>query len=808
MKVYSDIAIDEIEKIDVKTERIKKLILRLQQSPIYVSSGRSRVVTRAWKETEGEPIDIRRAKLFQRIMEETPITILEDELIVGSQTEFVRGASPYVDYTPQVALDVLYDQEGEVVFTDEVKNAILEDCEFWKDKAPGDIVRREIAQRFPWLQDWVEVGLIETQQMGWSPPEGRCVDYGKVLAVGLEGVISEAEKELRKIDFSFDPFEAYRRECFLKAVIIACKGAIEYARRYARLAEAMAKEEKNPIRRKELEKIAETCWWVPAKPARNFYEALQRFWLTHLCVNLETASLHEVPGRMDQYLYPYYYKDVIVDKALSRQEAAELLACLWVKFNQMCCIKCKHNRENIPGTHLQQVTIGGVDVKGRDACNELTYLMLHVHSQIVFPQPGLYLRWHNTIRREVWLKALKVAIQRGDGNPAFVNDEVRIPSFLAHGIRLEDARNWGVAGCGGALVPGVSMHGGNLGPNYINLAKVLELVLFRGTDPNTGKRIGIDTGDPLEFDRFDRFIESFKAQFEYLFKKYLEMVRVNTCIETSNYRIPFASALTGDCIQKGKDARLGGTRYPEFLYHFSDRGLQNVADSLAAIKKLVFEEKKVTMQELLSALRNNFEGREDLRRLLLSAPKYGNDDDYVDVIFSELSEWLQQRIGEEKNPYGYKLWTGRSGATIHVIFGRKTGALPDGRKAGEPLADGALSPGQGRDVKGPTAVFNSATKGNHYDNNFAALMNMKFSRRLFSTQEKILKLMHLVETFFVKGGFHIQFNFIDRETLLEAQREPEKHKNLLVRVAGFSAFFVDLPREVQDEIISRTEHEI
>ncbi len=799
---------DEINRINCLTDRVSRLKKMRLDAEEHICSERSRLATESWKETEGENLDIRRAKLFSRIMHGNPIAIRSGELIVGTQSKYVFGASPYVDYNPAVAIENLKDGAtgGSSVkvaaITEDERKSLEEDCRYWAGRSTGDAVRKLENQKFPWLFDWAESGLVNAEKTG-NPPGTRNVDYGKAVKIGLEGVIAKAKEELQKLDYS-NPSKDYKKDCFLQAVIIALEAAIEYSKRYSRLAEEMSEEEPDPKRKKELQKIAEVCRQVPAKPARNFHEAVQSFWFIHLCINLETSFLAECPSRLDQYLYPLYRKDVIEDKSISRQEAAELISCLFVKFNEMTCVKMSYDKKNIPGTHLQDVTICGVTRDGKDASNELSYMLLEVLAQLDFPQPPIYVRYHNKIDPEVWHKALEVNIRRGDGNPAFMNDETRILSFVDHGIPLEDARDWAAAGCAGSLIPGVSIHGGSLGINYINLAKVFEYVLSNGHEPKNGKLIGLETGDPTTFTSIDQFVQAFKKQFGHLISIMAKMSHMTCFADVSNYHMPFTSALLGDCIKKGMDAREGGVRYPQFLYHIADRGLQDVADSLAAIQKLVFDDKKISMKELLDAVSSNFEGKENIHAMLKSAPKYGNDDDYVDDYFSDLSLWLQERLGQEKNPFGSRLWSGRSGAVAHVTFGKVTGALPNGRKSGEPLADGFLSPAQGVDVNGPTAVFNSASKVNHVQNSTGALMNMKFELKTFDSKSKIFKLAAMLENFFQRGGFHIQINILDRETLLQAQKNPDQHQNLMVRVAGYSAFFVDLPRNVQDEIMSRT----
>ena len=436
----------------------------------HICCERSRLATESWKETEGEPLDIRRAKLFRRIMEGNPVVIRDNELIVGSQSKYVFGASPYIDYNPEVAVENLANFEGvsggssvrSAAISDEERKSLEEDCRYWVGRSTGEAIHKVENAKFPWLKDWVESGLVLPQNTG-NPPGVRTVDYGKVINIGLEGIIAEAKEELNKLAYNDHPADDYKKECFLQAVIIALEGAAEYAHRYSRLAEELAAKEQNQGRKRELENIAEVCRWVPAKPARNFHEAVQSFWFIHLCVNLETAFLAESPGRIDQYLYPLYCKDVIEEGTMTRPEAAELLACLFVKFNEMTCVKINYDKKIIPGTHLQDVTVGGQTREGKDASNELSYMLLEVLAQMEFPQPPIYVRYHNKINREIWMKALEVNIRRGDGNPALLSDETRIVSFVDHNISLGDARDWSAGGCAGSITPGVAMHGGSMG---------------------------------------------------------------------------------------------------------------------------------------------------------------------------------------------------------------------------------------------------------------------------------------------------------------------------------------------------------
>ncbi len=818
-EIYSNpIDAATVDAVNCRTERVEALIKRRMEAVEHLACERSRIVTDSWRETDGQPLDIRRAKLFRAVMEKNPVVIRDGELIVGSQSKYVLGASPSIDYNPSLAIENIENFKGKQLTDEDPElhtitrseyESLAEDVEFWKGRSTGDAVNHFNETHFPWLQDWARSGLVNAAKAG-NPPGAKNVNYGWVIQEGLESIIAKAKAEKAKLTFSDTPREDYQKEIFLDSVVIALEGAIEFSHRYSRLAAELAATESDPQRRAELEKISEVCRSVPAKPAKSFHEAVQSFWFIHLCENLETSFQAESPSRIDQYLYPMYRKDVIENGVMSRQEAAELLGCLFVKINELTCVKNNYEKNNIPGTTLQATTLCGVDREGNDASNELSYMLLEVLAQVKFPQPPIYVRYHPNIDRRVWMKALEVNIRRGDGNPAFMSDICRIPSFVDHGITLEDARDWAACGCAGSITPGISTHGGSLGINYINLAKVMEYVMNDGVDPRTGVQIGLKTGDVAEFTSAEQFIDAFKAQFDYLIAIMAKMARMSAYVDIENYHIPFISALLGDCIEKGMDARAGGVRYPQFLYHIADRGLQDVADSIAAIKKVVLEDKRITIQQLKEAMAANFEGdgHDYVRALMRSAPKYGNDDDYVDSIFSELSVWLQQRIRQERNPFGGDLWAGRSGANAHVSFGRVTGPLPNGHKAGEPIADGFCSPAQGCDVHGPTCVFNSASKAVHVENSTAALMNMKFEKKLFKNPSNIANLSAMLEKYFADGGFHVQINIIDKQTMLDAQESPDEYSSLMVRVAGYSAFFIDLPTGIQNEIISRTSEEM
>ena len=810
---HSDINCAGCDSVNARTPRVENRLRARAEAVEHIAVERAVIVTESWQETDGEPLDIRRAKLFRAVMEKNPVVIHDGELIVGSQSKYLIGASPCVDYNPNVAYDALRSleapeaEDGLGIIPAEEQKILRRCADYWHGRSTADQVLRSNDENFPWIRDWDRAGLINGGKAG-MPPGAKNVNYGWVISRGLEAIIADAKARMAELSFTDDAKGDHAKYDFLQGVIIALEGAITFARRHAALARKMAETEPDDLRKAELLEIARVCDHVPAKPARNFREALQSFWFTHLSENLECSFQAECPSRIDQYLYPMYRQDVIENGTLSRQDAAELLGCLFVKINELYVVKNSYEKNNIPGTTLQATTLCGQTRDGQDASNELSYLILECQAQINLPQPPIYVRYHKNIDKRVWLKAIQVNVRRGDGNPAYMSDETRIPSFLDRGITLEDARDWGAAGCAGSLIPGFSTHGGSLGINYINLAKIMELVMCDGMDPKTKVQIGLHTGDPETFRTPEDLESAFKAQFDYLIGKMAAAARFTAFLDIGSFHTPYLSALLGDCIEKGMDARAGGVRYPSFLYHIADRGLQDAADSMTAIRKVVFEDRSLTMAQVVRAMRANFEGYEYERALLHAAPKYGNDDEYADNVFNELSVWLQERMAQEKNPFGTRLWAGRSGAMAHVTFGRRTGPLPSGRRDGEPLADGFCSPSQGCDTHGPTGVFNSASKVSHVDNSTAALMNMKFEKSLFRNPDNIKNLGAMLEHYFNNGGFHVQINIVDQQMLVDAGEHPERYPNLMVRVAGYSAFFADLPKMLQQEIISRTSEEL
>ncbi|MBI2958171.1 MAG: hypothetical protein HYY32_04935 [Chloroflexi bacterium] len=802
-------AANRVEEVVALTDRVKRRREEYLKAVTHVCAERSRLVTEAWKQSEGEPLITRRALVFKRIMEGLPVVIREGELVVGSQTKYVRGAGLSVEHRPEDVFEMFGGGKpggpgaGIVESTEAERESLLQDATYWQSRstisAATRLEHQVLGDKIDALRE-ARVVMANEQR----PTGARLVDYEKVINKGLNGVIADARRRLQELTFSDE--RDVERHYFLQAAIICCEAVVTYARRHAELAQQMASKELDAVRKAELEKIARICRQVPETPARSFYEAIQSFWFVHLAVNLESASDLETPGRMDQYLYPVYEQD-LKDGRMTRQEAAELLGCLWVKFTEREHIKGTGVREQAMSSQFQDVTIGGVDENGEDATNELTYLLLEVARQLKTAQPPLYLRCHKGTPQELWMKAAEVNLERGDGVPAFLNDQAVLLNLVGCGIPLRTARDW-VANC--CVLPLIGHAVGVDDFEVMNLCKVLEVTLNNGVDPRTGKRIGLATGDASDFQSFDQLYGALKKQFEYFLALVVQKDHLLKGVRRRNYDLPFASALYDDCIEKGLSLWQGGARYPQLAWGLQWRGDQNVADSLVAIKKLVFEDKRISMDRLLGAIKANFEGdgNEDIRRMCLAAPKYGNDDDYVDGIFDDLSLWAQRRVHQEQSIHGFPVRTAKGGATQHYAQGKVVGALPDGRKAGEPLADGALSPMRGADVKGPTAVICSASKVNHTELNASALFNLKINPAGLKTPENTQKFIGLIKTYFDRGGYHIQFNLIPREELLDAREHPERHRDLLVRVAGYSAYFVELVPEVQDEIIARTEHSL
>lgn len=792
-----------VSRESILTERVRRLKEEIRRQPVYGDWERDHLLTEYWRHSDNEQIYIRRARAFYKILTEKAISIFDGELIVGAPTRYLSGSAFY----PEYGCDWI-EEEWERFFSREAdrfcpgennREAVLKDIQFWKGKSLLDVVlplwRREFGNL---MEDMIEARV--TIDIKPATQGRQIVNFIKVLNKGLKEIIKEANE--MKDGAALDTAHNLRKYYFWDSCIIACEAVIEFAKRYANLAREMAKREANELRRRELEKIAQVCEKVPENPASSFHEALQSLWFTHLCIQIENNSYGYSLGRMDQYLYSFYKRD-IEQGVITKEEAAELLACLWLKFSTIYWLTKGASAVICQTSNFQNVTIGGRDRDGNDASNELSRLIVEVDTALKLRQPTLSLRYHECSDSNFLFECAE-DIATGGGKPAIFCEKYAYSVLPLYGIPLEDVIEFAPIGCVEMGIPGKTTPFGGC---FVSLPHCLELTFTNGIHRKTGKKVGLETGDVESFSSFDEFMNAFFKQFEFVHHV------IVTCNNTSEVAIrpdltpcPFNSALIADCIAKGQDIHSGGGRYKQF-YSSYPFGMVTTANSLYVIKKLVYEDGRVTMSELKDALSANFEGDKygRLRKLCMDLPKYGNDIDEVDGIHRDLFRSINNIVTREKNAFGYPMAPAYLGITVHYWFGASCGATPDGRLAYTPFADGSLSPYPGTDTCGPTAVIKSATKANTSPA-LATLFNLKFYPSVFTNREGMKKFWYLIKTYSDLGGYHIQFNVVDRDTLLRAKEHPEDYPDLLIRVAGFSAYFVDLAPMVQDEIIARTEH--
>lgn len=702
------------------------------------------------------PLIIAKALFFQRVLQEMPIDILDDELIVGGR--FCTSLST-----------CLSEEETE---------------EF----------RRIEAELIEKSERILSLGL----SCGGITPGHIIQNHAKVLQKGFRGIKEEAEGLLERT-----ASEAKRE--LIKAIIICCDAIGEFSHRYAEEARRLARGEKDTRRKEELLKIAEVCDWVPYNPARTFHEALQATWFSHMVEMI--AESYPGPGisygRLDQYLYPFYKRD-IEEGRLSREEAKELFQSFSIKHNYA------YDYQTIGGPHGrnagfgQLITLGGQGPNGEDLTNDLTYLVLESFQELNMLEPKLNLRIHSGTPKELLLKACQM-IRDTQGSPFILNfDRVVIEALEGVGMSHEDAVDYGVVGCLENTAQGKDTSG--TVDVHFNVAKSVELALNDGKDWRTGERLGAETGDPLKFESFEQVMEAYKQQLRATIKYVTEITSACDALRGKYVPCPFLSAVIDGCMEKGRDIRDSGAIYN--FTTFNGVGIATAADSLAAIKKTVFEDKRLTMAELLQALRTNFEGKEDLRQMLITrAPKFGNDDDYVDSIAREIFRFWCRELSQYVTPTGKRFRAGYLSWNHFIHDGAFTAATPNGRRAGEPLSNG-VSPSQGCDVKGPTAGMKSVAKLGFDLLPSGASHVMTINPTALETDEQLDKFAALLRTYNELGGTSLQFNVIDAETLQDAQRDPESYQNLLVRVTGYNAYFVGLSRTLQDEIIARIEHRL
>ena len=754
-------------------DRIHQLRQELFSTPDQICFSRAEIVTRSYRETEGEPWVLRRARALRAIFSEMPLFIRAGELLVGQRAAVLGGCALYPEYHLHEAL------------RDPARREIYQ---YWRGRTLGD----EVRALFPEPLVAAEKELAAAYCTGTSSGFGHVIiDYEKVLRRGFSSIIDETRTLLGET-----PEEDVEGRQFLEGVIIAAEGILIWAQRYAELADQLAAAESDPDRRAELERIAATCRRVPAAPARSFREALQSFWFVHLAMHIEQYGWSISAGRFDQYIYPYFC-DEIEAEALTRKAAWELLLNLWVKFMENIGTRIK-------ATIFQNLTLGGRDKSGRDQSNELSHLCLDATVALRFNQPALSVRWHPRIDPHFWAHVHQT-IAHGLGLPALFNDEVVIPALVSHGVAPEDAVGYGIVGCVEAAVPGKQQ--GVTAGGHINVAKGLELALDDGCSSVTGEQIGLPTGAPENFTGFDDLWQAYVAQVEYLAGLNILATQIAGTIQKRRGHCPLMSSLLDDCLKRRRDLVFGSTRYN--LPGISIFGNSNVYDGLLAIRRRVCEEGLLTWARLRQALRDNFEGHEDVRQMLAhGAPRFGNDIVEVDELSNRVNavhaEFCWKHVDSRGGRYTCGVWPVEG----HVHSGYRTGATPDGRRRGMPLADG-VGACHGADRSGPTALLRSVAQLDHIAHWPAGnTCNIKFSHLAIAAKGGTERLLELTATFMQLGGQQLQINVVDEQTLRDAQVHPEDHQDLIVRVAGFSAYFTQLKADVQEEIIMRTEQTV
>ncbi len=782
-------------------ERIRKLRKQSVDCKPHISPERAILITEFYKSSATAQVStpMKRALAFKYLLENKAICINDGELIVGE-----RGPAPKLTPTyPEICCHSLEDLEildarKRIPYSvdEETKKIYKEDViPFWKGRSIRDIIFSRMSDE--WKAAY-EAGVF-TEFLEQRAP-GHTVLGDKIYKKGLVDLKEEIARSMENLDFLNGP-AAYKKMEELKAMKIASDALISYARRHSEVARKLAKKEKNRERRKELEKIASVCSHVPAHAPRDFWEALQYYWFVHLGVIIELNPWDAFnPGRLDQHLYPFYEKG-LREGTLTKEKAMELLQAFWIKFNNQPAPPKVGVTAEESNTYndFALINTGGVRADGSDAVNELSYLILDVVEEMRLIQPGSMIQISKKTPDRFLKRALEI-IKTGFGQPSVFNTDVIIQELLRQGKLIEDARNGGASGCVETGAFGKECY---ILTGYFNLVKVLEITLNNGFDPRTGKKIGLETGDPGEFGSFDELLEAFKKQLNHFVNVKIKGNNIIERLYAEHLPVPFLSLFIDDCIAKGKDYNDGGARYN--TNYIQGVGLGTVTDSFAAIKYNVFDKKSITMDKLLNALKANFHGFATLRqRLLTKTPKYGNDDDYADEIMKAVFEFYYDAIDGRPNTKGGHYRINLLPTTVHIYFGRVVRATPDGRKASEPLSEG-VSPVQGADKKGPTAVIKSVAKIDHVKTG-GTLLNQKFTPQLLADEDGLNKLAYLIRTYFKLDGHHVQFNVVSSDMLRDAQEHPEKYRNLIVRVAGYSDYFVDLNVELQNEIIKRTEH--
>jgi formate C-acetyltransferase len=763
-----------------------------------ICAERASLITESYKETEDQPMVIRRARALEKILSGMTVCIDEDELIVGNQCSKSRGSAVFPEFSCQwleAELDRLAKRTADVfLISEETKKTLREDVfPYWKGKTNNEYASSLMK---PEALEAHNAVVYTVGNYFYNGVGHISANYGKVMQNGLHSVIAEAEAA--KANFDFADAKQMKSLHFLESTIISNKAVIAFAQRFAGEAERQASGEKKAERKAELLEIARICRKVPAQPAETFQEAIQSFWFIHMVIQIESNGHSISPMRFDQYCFPFYAAS---KGTLPAEKAQELLDLLWIKFTSQNKVRDEGSTMAFAGYPMfMNIIAGGQTREGKDATNDLSLIMLQATANTKLYAPSMSVRIHEGTPDVFYQKAAEVS-RTGLGNPAYFSDRTIIPALLARGLSIEDARDYGIIGCVEPQVGGKTE--GWHDAAFFNMGKIIELTLNNGYDSNTQKQLGPKTGEVAELKTFADVMTAYAKQMEYFVGLMCHADNMVDLAHSEKVPLPFLSALIEDCISRGKPLQEGGA-----IYNFSGPqgvGVANAGDSLTAIKKLCFEDGAISLVDLKEILDKNFEGHEDIRQMLLNrAPKYGNDDDYADEIAVESANIYCREVNKYRNPRGGAFQPGLYPASANVPLGSIVAATPDGRFKGFPLADG-VSPSGGLDVAGPTATVTSVSKLDHMTASNGTLLNQKFHPSAIGGEEGLNNLIAVTETYFKSGGSHIQYNVVDRSKLLEAQENPEDNQDLVVRVAGFSAFFTALDKSIQDDIISRTE---
>ena len=828
-----------------KTDRIPRLVAHLYAKMPEIESARARLITESYKATEDKPVIMRRALAFAHILDNIPIIIREGELVVGSSTIAPRGCQTYPEFSYkwlEGEFETVTNRKADPFYiADRTKKELLEADAYWEGKTTSDLATALMTEE---TKKAIEHNIFTPGNYFYNGVGHVTVQYDKVLAMGYRGIIEEIRQELDRCNPGDGDY--CTKSQFLKAAILSCEAVIRYARRYAQLAEKEAAACTDSARKQELLQIAANCARVPEHGAATFHEACQSFWFVQQLLQLESSGHSISPGRFDQYMYPYYKKDLEAGR-LTREFAQELIDCIWVKLNDLNKCRDAASAEGFAGYSLfQNLIVGGQDKEGLDVTNDLSFMCITASKHVFLPQPSLSIRVWNKSPHELLLKAADLT-RTGIGLPAYYNDEVIIPSLLSRGLTLEDARDYNIIGCVEPQKAGKTE--GWHDAAFYNMCRPLELVFSNGWDK--GEKISIETGAVEDMATFEEFYDAYKKQMEYNISLLVNADNAIDVAHATRCPLPFLSCMVDDCVKRGKSVQEGGA-----VYNFTGPqgfGIANMADSLYAIKKLVFDEKKVTLAEYKRALAMNYgqgfdavsageivteilremnrnsmtvdeaqiagmiqtvmntelpaeekKRYEALRAMIDEVPKFGNDNEEVDMFARDVAYTYTKPLLNYRNPRGGQFQAGLYPVSANVPLGAQTGATPDGRLAHTPVADG-VSPSAGKDVYGPTAAANSVSKLDHGIASNGTLFNQKFHPTALSGEKGLENFVALIRSYFDQKGSHMQFNVVDRETLLDAQAHPEKYAHLVVRVAGYSALFTTLSKSLQDDIIRRTE---